>query len=719
MRHASERTSGPTQGPAPFGFDLSLALFDRVTRLAKSLFASADASIILIHQGQVWRSRRADEFPAEDPVTQQVVASGELLWVEDGRSDPRFADHPLVTGPPFLRFTASTPVRLEDGSTPGVLSVSGLEPQPFDANKAARLKDLADIVADEWARARSAEAHKATVRARNAALERLRESEALYRLLADNQTDVIIRYDPDGRIVFASPSVRQFGYRPEDLVGRNMADFTHPDDAAHALRNRQAVARGAPLEPNEKHEFRTRKADGSWVWLQGSPAPIRDEAGAITGVVTVLRDVSARREMEDALRRTSAEAEAAVRVKSDFLANMTHELRTPLNAIVGFSGVLKEAPDLSPRHARQVELIWNASQTLLWVVNDVLDFSKLEAGAVEFEVDAFDPAAMTHSTVSLLAGQASAKGLRVWVDAAGLEGRLLGDGARLRQVLTNFLSNALKFTAEGEIGVLVEQRVDGERRRLRVAVKDSGIGVAPEHAEAIFTRFSQADASVSRKFGGTGLGLAISKRIIEAMGGKIGVESTPGHGSTFWFEVSLPIAAAAGPDDDFVQPAVHVSQSLRLLVVDDNAVNRELIRTLLEPFDLEIHTAADGVEAIEAASRSPFDVILMDVQMPNMDGLAATRCIRDTAVPGAPRIPIIAMTANILPEQIARCLEAGMDDHIGKPIHPAMLLEKLARWSARDSTADETSSVERQEAAHGARPALGGLLPSAGAKPAP
>jgi PAS domain S-box-containing protein len=513
------------------------------------------------------------------------------------------------------------------------------------------------------------------------ALDQLRESEARYRMLTDRATDIIIRYNGQGMIEFASPSVHQIGYEPADLVGRNMAEFTHPDDLARAMKNRAIVTSGGTLDPDERHEFRTLCAGGEWRWLQGSPAPIRDETGATIGAVTVLRDVTARRAMEDELRRKRAEAEAAVRAKSEFLANMTHELRTPLNAIIGFSGLLKDSSELSERSARQIALIWEASQTLLGVVNDVLDFSKLEAGSIEPDLQAFDPEQLARSTVELLSGQALAKGLTVSVKVSGDEGPLMGDATRLRQVMLNFLSNAIKFTARGEIALTVSQRADGEARRLRVEVRDSGIGVPPEQAEAIFDRFTQGDASISRQFGGTGLGLAISKRIIEALGGEIGVISAPGEGSTFWFELTAPPAQAALAAEPAGEAPAPIAAALRLLVVDDNAVNRELITALLAPFGLDIETAVDGVEAIEAVAREPFDLILMDVQMPTMDGLTATRRIRASAAPGAPRIPIIAMTANVLTEQVERCLAAGMDDHLGKPISPQKLLEAIGRWS--------------------------------------
>jgi PAS domain S-box-containing protein len=531
-----------------------------------------------------------------------------------------------------------------------------------------------------------------------AAMGKLTDSEARYRMLAERTTDIIVRFDPKGVIEFASPSIRQLGYEAADLVGHNMSEFAHPDEVAEneRLRHEDAQVRGL-----RAHERRSRRADGTWIWLQGSPAPIHDEDGKWIGTVSVLRDVTARREMEDELRRKQAESEAATQVKSEFLANMTHELRTPLNAIVGFSGLLKASDALSPRDARQIGLIWDASHTLLRVVNDVLDFSKLEAGSIEPDVHPFDPEQLARSTVDLLSGQALVKQLKVSVAVTGLEGPLLCDGARLRQVMLNFLSNAIKFTTIGEIVVRLRQTSEGEQRRLRIEVRDSGMGVPADQIDTIFDRFTQGDASISRQFGGTGLGLAISKRIVEALGGEIGVQSTPGGGSTFWFEITAPPAsadeAAASEAAEEVTAGAEpagLDVRLRLLVVDDNAVNRELVCTLLEPFDLDIETACDGAEAVEAAHRRAFDLILMDVQMPTMDGLTATRRIRASATAGARHTPIIAMTANVLPAQIQRCFEAGMDDHLGKPISPRKLLEALQRWAPGDQEpAEATASV--------------------------
>jgi len=292
---------------------------------------------------------------------------------------------------------------------------------------------------------------------------------------------------------------------------------------------------------------------------------------------------------------------------------------------------------------------------------------------------------MAASAAAIVADQAAAKDLALTVVVDETMPALVGDAPRLRQVLLNFLSNAIKFTRAGGVELALSHHAEAGGERLRVEVRDSGIGIEAEHIDQLFMRFTQADASVSRRFGGTGLGLAISKQIVETMGGCIGATSVVGEGSTFWFEVDLPLAgewkAIAEPE----HANAALPRAISLLVVEDNAVNRELITTLLHPFEIEIDTACDGAEAVAAVGRRHYDVILMDVQMPIMDGLTATQRIRALADPASARTPIIAMTANVLPEQIARCREAGMDDHLGKPISPAKLLEALDRW-----TADET-----------------------------
>ena len=509
------------------------------------------------------------------------------------------------------------------------------------------------------------------------ALAKYREADRLYRLLADNLTDHVALWSPRGERIYSSPSITRItGYSHEEFMALpptamvSDADFKRVQSLISALE-----PGGAPVSA----DYECSRKDGEKIWLESAYSRLGDGSDIL---LVTSRDITERKRLELDLARALGLAEQASAAKSDFLANMTHELRTPLTAIIGFAEVLRRSRGLTRTAARQMGHILDASNTLLSVVNDVLDFSRLEAGGLELDPAPFDPAAMASSCAALVEERAVAKGLVLEVATPKDLRPMNLDGPRLSQVLLNFLSNAVKFTAHGTITVALSQTVHGDEAVLRGEVIDTGIGIAPENLDNIFDRFSQADAAVSRRFGGTGLGLAISRRIIEHMDGRIGVDSVEGQGSTFWFEVRGPLAELPATEVEVIAP-LNAEAGVRLLLVEDNAVNRELVKTMLEPFGVSVETANDGVAGVEAMRQGQFDLVLMDVQMPVMDGLTATREIRALEGARGAATPIVAMTANVLPDQIATCLAAGMDDHLGKPINPAKLLEKVARWSGR------------------------------------
>jgi PAS domain S-box-containing protein len=520
------------------------------------------------------------------------------------------------------------------------------------------------------------------------ARERLADSEARYRMIVDKVSDLIVRHDRNGVIEFVSPSVRQLGFEPEDVIGRNMADFGHPDEQADNLARRAERLRGVPCPPGVNTQFRVRCADGKWLWFENSPTPIRDETGTIVGVVSTLRDVTARREMENELRRKRVEAEAATVAKSEFLANMSHEIRTPLTGMLGFAGLLENLDGLSPTARKYVDRVVSSGQALLSVVNDILDFTKLDAGRIELDPHPFDPATLVAETLQLVGAEAARKGLSVDKAFQGvLPAVVIADSSRVRQVLLNLLTNAIKFTEAG--GVTVTTRyLDENNGRLRISVSDTGVGIPENRLDRLFQRFSQVDGSTARQYGGTGLGLAICKRLTEMMGGQIEVESREGEGSTFWFTLDAPHAELEeAPAEPEQQEPVAEFTAARILVVDDVATNRELVRTMLSPFGYGLVEAASGAEAVAAAMAEPFDLILMDLQMPGMDGLAATRAIRQACDLNRDT-PIVALSANVLPVHLAECAQAGMDDHIAKPIAPRELLTKIVRWTGPDEFSD-------------------------------
>ena len=405
------------------------------------------------------------------------------------------------------------------------------------------------------------------------------------------------------------------------------------------------------------------------------------------GMVRTYNDITERKNNELAVAKARDAAEAASRVRSDFLAMMSHEIRTPMNAVLGLTGSLLETRlDADQRHV--AEAIQQASDGLLNILNDVLDLSKLDAGRMQFEEVPFSPETIFDNAKSMMALRAADKGvvLRVECDP-NIPRALCGDPNRLRQIVLNLVSNAIKFTPVGEvvISALCVGR-DTDSARIRVSVRDTGVGIAPERLSGLFTDFVQADASIHRRFGGTGLGLAICKRLVEQMHGEIAVASTPGAGSTFSFVISLPIADTATleprstPNDalGLREQIARLGRPLRVLLAEDNATNQFVVARMLREFEIDLHVARNGIEAVAAVSQRAFDAVFMDIQMPDLDGLEATRAIR--ARGGALKgLPIIALTANAFADDVKACRDAGMNDFIAKPVRKKILVDKLTR----------------------------------------
>lgn len=442
-------------------------------------------------------------------------------------------------------------------------------------------------------------------------------------------------------------------------------------------------------------EFRLRCKDDSYKWILSRGKVVeRDASGQPVRAVGTHIDLGARKALEIELRRAKEAAESAAIAKSAFLANMSHEIRTPMNAIIGLASLMQQQTDDRQQLDRLHKII-GAGQHLLGILNAILDLSKIESGKFTLEQQPLQIAGIVDNILSMLSEQARQKQLRLTSELSPLPTGLLGDATRIQQALLNYAINAIKFTDAGQITLRVRLlEEDASSALLRFEVTDSGIGIAAESISRLFSAFEQADNTTTRKYGGTGLGLAITRKLAELMGGEVGASSQPGQGSTFWFTVRLARSTAADlpqrlPLDDAGDSIMRRHAGSRVLLAEDNAINREVAVAILQDVGLEVDTAADGAEAVALVERNAYRLVLMDMQMPTLDGLDATRQIRK--LPAAATLPIIAMTANAFHEDRLRCLDAGMNDFISKPVLPEALYSILLRWLEQPaSTAEET-----------------------------
>ncbi len=511
-------------------------------------------------------------------------------------------------------------------------------------------------------------------------VEVLQRSEETFRELAEAIPQIVWTARPDGEVDYFNQRWSEYtGLKQGVHAAESWAHLIHPEDIRATTESyRDSISLGVQYE--SEHRFK-RASDGEYRWHLNRAAPVLDSAGTIIKWFGTSTDIHDRKEAER-LARSEQSAREASRLKSEFLANMSHEIRTPINGVMGMSEFLLDTP-LSPDQRDYAQTIRRSADTLLTLVNDVLDFSKIEAGKLEIETVEFDLDELIRDTGKLFVHAATQKGVFWSVEAfTGLKRLVKGDSGRLRQVVANLVSNAIKFTSTGEVTLKVRlesQAASGVVARFEI--KDTGIGIPEETRRKLFQPFTQADSSTTRKFGGTGLGLSICKHLVKLMQGQIGISSAAVQGSVFWFTIPLELGADCVPANEAPSspPIVLAERSALILVAEDNAINQKVAIKLLQKLGYRAHAVADGNEAINALREMPYDLILMDCQMPELDGYEATRLIRSSKTLPNPGIPIVALTANAVTGDREKCLAAGMDDYVTKPIKSHELAKTIAK----------------------------------------
>jgi len=494
-----------------------------------------------------------------------------------------------------------------------------------------------------------------------------------------------------------------FGWQAEEVIGKNLLEwqFVFEEDLENVNAEAERIIEDVNTSTCQNRNYRK---DGSVIYCEWFHSTLRDELGKVISVLSFAQDITDRKQAEIELEQAKEEAEASTRAKSEFLANMSHEIRTPMNGVLGMAQLL-ETTDLTDEQQDFVRIISDSGGALLKVIDDILDFSKIESGKFEIELHPFDLTDVVKSVCNLLSSSAlDRKILLKYRIQPDIPTTLIGDGSRLRQVLLNLVGNAIKFTAEGEVTVEVRYQKEDAKNNLLFMIRDTGVGIERDRLDRLFQPFMQADASINRKYGGTGLGLAISKHLVELMGGKIWVESlghrsgdvstnwppqdlqTDRKGSTFFFTISLQERAeiklsSVKTDDQTIFDRQMAEQlPLKILLAEDNIVNQKFASFTLKKLGYQVDIVNNGLEALIAVQTQSYDLILMDIQMPEMDGLSATKQIRQNSSENSIAQPyIVAMTANALPNDQQVCLDVGMDDFISKPIDIQELIRVLAQ----------------------------------------
>lgn len=651
--------------------------FDDLTKIASEICQTPIALISLVDDHRQWFKSRvgleATETPREIAFCQHAILGTDVMEVQNATKDYRFNKNPLVTGEPNIRFYAGAPLIDADGFALGTLCVIDRQERALSDSQKESLKALSRQVIVLL------EARKHLLESTSLAAERAQDLLYLFKSLPQ----IIWTADASGAIDLCNEKWTALtGLTYEQTMGEGWLTAVHPDDVVDAVFKWNYSLKTETIYTNEIR-FLDRSGEYRWFLVRG--VPVKEGSEKFSRWFGTCTDITESKNAQNEKNEYEVTAKSAIessRLKTEFLANMSHEIRTPINGIIGMTNLLAESK-LNAEQQNFTNAIMSSSKILLTLINDILDITKIEAGKLEFEEVPFDLLTLLNETKVNFENQLRSKNIEFKYhfdfDSTVFH---LGDPSRIQQIINNLLSNATKFTQSGFVSFKVIQMANTEvGPYLHFEIQDTGIGIRKDILPKLFTNFSQADASMSRKFGGSGLGLAISRQLVQHMGGDMQVKSREQVGSTFTFSLcmnSVPKPAIIEEKKQKVITENEARAKFRVLVAEDNMINQEITLRMLRKAGYRAEVVANGKEAVAAVETMNYDLILMDCQMPEMDGFDATRALRLNQFVS----PIIALTANAFKEDRMKCMDAGMSDFLTKPIYLTQLIEVIDRWLA-------------------------------------
>ena len=651
--------------------------YDDIVELASFICDTPIALISLVDKDRQWFKARigleASETPRNISFCQYAILEKQVLEVSDATVDDKFKSNPLVTGNPNIVFYAGAPLTDPDGFNLGTLCVIDKQRKTLTEKQVSALKTLANHVVSTIVMRKKAEE---LIRTKNE-LENFFQLSLDYMCIA-NVTGYFEKVSPEFSI--------NLGYSEEELLSTPFISFVHPDDVETTKMEIEKLGNGA-LTIQFINRFCAKNGESRW--LSWNATPDLKTGRLYASARDISKDLEIQKELEDA----KIKAEKLAHIKQDFLANMSHEIRTPMNAILGFSRLLLQT-ELNTTQSDYVNTIFQSSEHLLYIINDILDFSKIESGKLVLEETEFSLNEVVKNVSNVFTHTASQKGLRFLVDIdKSIDSNFIGDPYRITQVLINLINNAVKFTEKGFVELKIS-RIDSNEHNvtLKFLVKDTGIGISTKNQHKIFESFLQEHSNVTRKYGGTGLGLSIVKKLLELMGSKINIESEPNMGSTFSFDLVMPHVQKTTEKINEEKPLLLDNtnyKNLKILIVEDNEINYKLFNIIISKLECEIIWAKNGLEAVEITNKENFDIIFMDIQMPVMDGMEATKMIKKRNSDAF----IVAMTAHAMKEEKDACIAVGMDDFVSKPITLSAIESILNKGVAKKTLQEDKLQV--------------------------